>query len=312
MSLLLASCLWTRHVAAGLALAIVLDLAVQRRWKEAILVAVMTGALIAPWVAWLLKVGSAGLTQASLLAQSNESWAGRVGLLAAFYVERIPDQIVGPFVEVATRFQGSQWIAISARTWAVLATGLIVSGWLRALRRPRRRLAGLVPLVTLGVLLVWPFTEAGRFLIPLIPFILVGAVEGLAGLLGLLGHWRRVRIRATRLRLFGACLVLALSLPYSLYMLATGRTRAAEASQGDFDAACRWIAVLAARAGPVVSRHPGEVFLRTGRQGLEVSSSERPGDRDADPESIDEIIKRYGVAYLLVDKERYADAPPAR
>ena len=70
---------------------------------------------------------------------------------------------------------------MAANVWAVAATGIIAFGWIRALRRPRRRLAGLVPLATLLVLLAWPFTEAGRFLVPLIPCILVGAVEGLAG-----------------------------------------------------------------------------------------------------------------------------------
>jgi Dolichyl-phosphate-mannose-protein mannosyltransferase len=309
LSLLLASCLLTRHVAVGLAIAVVLDLALRRRLKEAVLVAAMTTVLVLPWLAWLVTVGSNGASQAGLLAQSDEGWPARVAQLAAFYVERIPDQITGPFVEVGTRFQSSWRIAITAQMWAILATGVIVTGWLRALKRPRRRLTGLVPLVTLGVLVVWPYTEAGRFLIPLVPFMLSGAVEGLTTLLRLVVRSSRVRLRASRLRLFGACLVLAASLPYSVYMVASGRVRMVEASQQDFDAACDWISNHAAHAGPVISRHPGEVFLRTGRQGLAVSSAERPGDRDADPESVERIVKAYGVAYLLIDQDRYAYAP---
>ena len=52
-------------------------------------------------------------------------------------------------------------------------------GWARTLSRPRRRLAGLIPLLTIALLTIWPYTEAGRFLIPLIPCLLIGAVEGL-------------------------------------------------------------------------------------------------------------------------------------
>ena len=91
--------------------------------------------------------------------------------------------------------------------------------------------------------MVWPFTEAGRFLIPLIPCLLIGAVEGL-------WPWRASsaesnagsRMRPSRRRLYAASLVLLASLPYSSYMLATGRTRALEATHRDFDAACAWIA----------------------------------------------------------------------
>jgi hypothetical protein len=75
-----------------------------------------------------------------------------------------------------------------------------------------------------------------------------------------------------------------------------GRSHARDAANRNFDAACEWIDQHEDPPGPVLTRHPGEVFLRTGRQALEVSTSERPG---------------YRVAYLLIDNERYAQAPPS-
>ena len=71
------------------------------------------------------------------------------------------------------------------------------------LTRRRMRLAGLVPLLTLGVLLPWPYTQAGRFLIPLIPFILLGAVEGLSELASRLVRMSGIRRRRDVLRLSG-------------------------------------------------------------------------------------------------------------
>ena len=62
----------------------------------------------------------------------------------------------------------------------------------------------------------------------------------------------------------------------------------------------------AMHAGPVLSRHPGEVFLATGRRGLELSSSERSGDPDATPDEIERTIAAYKVAYLMVADDRYA------
>jgi hypothetical protein len=299
---LVAASLLTRHVAIGLAMAVLIDLGLRRRWREALIVAAAAAILASPWLIWMASA-SAGRTQADLVLQGNGTWRERLAGQLIFYVRRIPDQITGPFVEVGTAFQHDEKVAMAANVWAVAATAVITFGWLRTLRRPRRRLPGLVPLVTLLVLLAWPFTEAGRFLVPLIPCILVGAVEGLAGLFR--------RTRSSRRRLIAAGMVLAASLPYSAYSLVTGKARTAEASQRDFDAACAWLAARAARPGPVLTRHPGEVFWQTGRQALEVATSERPGDADADAVAIARTIDAYRVAYLLIDQERYANAPPS-
>jgi len=155
---------------------------------------------------------------------------------------------------------------------------------------------------------VWPYTEAGRFLIPLIPCLLIGAEEGLVAMACQMGRVNANGRRPRRLRLYVSILIFLASLPYSCYMLAAGRTRALEATHRDFDAACSWIAGHAGRPGPVLSRHPGEVFWKTGRQGLEVPTSERPGQRDADSDAIARTIAAYKISYLLIDHERYAGA----
>jgi hypothetical protein len=308
---LLAACLLTRYVAIGLALAILFDLALRQRWQRALASTVAAVFLVLPWLVWMALVGPTGQTHAGLLLQSYSTAAERGTRLLVFYAQRIPDQITGPFVEVATEFQSSPFVAIVANLWAALASALIVAGWARALGRSRRRLAGLIPLFTLAVLFLWPYAEAGRFLIPLIPCLLIGAVEGLTGLVIWLGRLSNARLplRASRLRLQTATLVLAASLPYSGYMLVTGRARAQEAAQRDFDAACAWIAEHAGRPGPVLSRHPGEVFWQTGRLGLEVPSAERPGAVDAQAEAIARTIDAYRAAYLLIDEQRYVRAP---
>jgi hypothetical protein len=314
---LLAACLLTRHAAIGLAAAVLLDLWMRRGWRNVLAVAVIAAILVSPWLAWMATIGPEGRTQAGLLVQGAGAWFERITGQLVFYVRRIPDQITGPFVEVGTVFRHSPVVALAADGWAVAATAVIVGGWLRTLRRPRRRLAGMIAIGTMLVLLAWPFTEAGRFLVPLIPCILIGAVEGLTGLangsgraiVGIGARRATYVLRPSRRRLVAASLVLAASLPYSAYMLVKGRARAMEASHADFDAACAWLASHADRNGPVLTRHPGEVFFQTDRQALEVPTSERPGDVDADVAAIARTIATYRVAYLLIDQERYANAP---
>jgi hypothetical protein len=158
------------------------------------------------------------------------------------------------------------------------------------------------------LLVFWPYTEAGRFLVPLIPCLLVGANEGWTCLLRLAARLVGSGLSVRKLRVTAALLVLAAALLYPAYRLMAGRWPAETAANREFDAACAWLAAHADRPGPVLTRHPGEVFLATGRPALEVSTSERPGDQDDDPESIAAIIDRYGVAYLLLDGDRYLNA----
>ena len=244
--------------------------------------------LVLPWVVWLAMVHHR--TQVGLLTQ--DGLPARIAGQALFYLQRLPDQITGPFVEVGTVLHRSPAVAVVANVWAAVATGIMVWGWIRALRTPRRRLAGIIAFTTLALLLVWPFTEAGRFLIPLVPFLLVGLTEGLAHVMALAG--------LRRPRDWAVAIILVASVPYAAYSIVNGRADAQRRIHADFDAACQWIAGHATRPGPVLTRHPGEVFWQTGRLAVEPDS--------ADPDAIDRLIDRLGVTYLLIDEDRYVNA----
>lgn len=287
LGVLLGACVLTRHVGACLALAVGLELILRKRLTATLVTLGTSAALILPWVAWLAKVRRN--TQVGLLPQ--EGWARVIAGNALFYLRRVPDQITGPVVEIGTVFRPE--LQAWATVWATLATGLVVWGWVRAWRTPRRRLAALTPLATFPLLLIWPFTEAGRFLIPLVPFLMVGAVEGLAPRIAL--------ISGRRPRHWAAGLVLAATLPYAGYALVTNRAEAARRTHADFDAACAWIARQTGPNGPIMTRHPGEVYWLTGHTALPPSSD--------DPEAINDLLDQYGVSYLLVDEDRYAQEP---
>jgi Dolichyl-phosphate-mannose-protein mannosyltransferase len=287
---LLAGCALTRQVGIALALASVIELAARRRWSAAIACLSTTFVLIAPWLIWLASVREN--TQAELIGRGPGGLGALIGSQCLFYVQRLPDQLTGPIVEVGTVFARSRALAVVVSGWAVFASGLFLFGWARAIRSPRRRLAGWSSFAVLGLLVVWPFTEAGRFLIPLVPCILVGAVEGLAAVIP--RHWARRRRLA-------AVLVLSASVPYAAYALITNRAESQRHTHADFDAACAWIARQVDVPGPVLTRHPGEVYWQTSRQVLSPT--------DADPESIERTIASRGVSYLLVDDDRYKNAP---
>jgi hypothetical protein len=284
----LAACVLTRHVGMALAAAVLLDWLVRRRFAGAAAAAATLALALAPWVAWQVHVGRD--TQIALFRADD--FGPLVLEQARFYVGRIPDLIVGPFVEVSTVFRPGG--TGPAMMWASIATGIIVCGWIARLRRPAWRLAGSVPMVTLAVLLCWPFTEAGRFLIPLVPFLIVGAWSGLLIPAGTRGP-----------RPWMAGILVAASLPYTAYSVVSRRADAEAARHADFDAACAWVGREADAPGPILVRQAGEAYWLAGRSRQALAPPPW-----ADPAAVDALIDRYGVAYLIVDDDRYEGAEP--
>ncbi len=320
LAIVLAVAVLTRHVGICLVVAVIVDLWMQRARRAALVVTTLVLSLLAPWGVWLAVVGRR--TQVDLIPRGN------LGSLIAdqslFYLRRIPDQIVGPFVEVATVFTRTPMLGMLATFGALLITALICTGWWRCLSgHEGRRLAGLVPLVTFPLLLVWPFTEAGRFLIPFLPFLLIGGVEGIEWLLTHLfsradpgGHSPTesplnqspstdsidddtARRMLSRPRLQAAQFLLIFSIPYAAYAILSNRVAAQERTHADFETACAFLKDQNLTPGPVMSRHPGDVFWLSGRKGLEPP---------ADPKAIAEVLDKYQLAYLLIDEARYARA----
>jgi hypothetical protein len=305
---LLAASLLTRQIAIGLVLAVLVDLGLRRRWSTALSAAAVTALVLSPWLFWLVVVGAEQRTQAELLFAGSSGFPGRIVSQALFYLQRIPDQITGPVIEVATVIRRTPDWERLANLWAGVFSGMVIAGWFVALSRLRRRLAGLIPMMTLPLLLIWPYTEAGRFLIPLVPCLLIGAVEGMCGLVRWGNRCFGLDVSNRQASFSAAVLLLVISLPYSAYSMLAGRARARDVGNRGFDAACAWLARHADRPGPILTRHPGEVFLATGRQALEVSTQERRGEPDATPDAVDRTIARHRVAYLLIDQDRYLGA----
>jgi hypothetical protein len=280
-------------VGIALAAAVLLDLVLLRRWRSLVMSSAAAALMVLPWLMWL--AGVRGGTQLGLLEVA--SLPRRLGSQVLCCIQRVPDQITGPFVEVGTVF-APRW-GIVATSWAVLGTAILALGWVRLARVPGLRLGALVPATTLVLLCLWPFTEAGRFLVPAIPWILLGALEGLATLLFWVRHgigWQRIPAR-----LIAAWLVLAASLPYSLYQLVSAPWRSEQALHAGFDAACRYIDLVDTRPGPILTRYPAELFWQTGREA--VSPPEPATDA-----LLDEVIEAQGVPYLVVEGERFARA----
>ncbi len=288
LGICIGACVLIRHVGVCIGAAVIMDLALRRRWRVLRAAVLSTVLIILPWAVWLLIVREH--TQVGLLVQGQpghpRSWSDDVLHPAAARPDQRP---------AGRGRHGLSPLDAGHRDCESLGGGHVGDDCVWLVEHPQEfapALAGLTAVATLALLLVWPFTEAGRFLVPVVPFLLVGTTEGLARILRI--------ARPKDSRLWASGMVLAASMPYAVYAIAAGRAEAQRQTHADFDVACSWLAQHASRPGTVLTRHPGELFWQTGRLAVAADS--------ADPDSIEGLIDRLGVSYLLIDEDRYAQA----
>ena len=105
-------------------------------------------------------------------------------------VLRIPDNLKLRATQIAELGTNVPWISPSWTSPVVVAvTVILAAGLLRELRQ-RFPLLAYYALFYLGILLVWPFDEGTRFLLPLFPVVVILGMSGLASLRGTLRRYR--------------------------------------------------------------------------------------------------------------------------
>ncbi|MBI1325591.1 hypothetical protein GC170_20705 [bacterium] len=286
----------TRHIGVALAGAVLIEFVLRRYWRAAIQVILISAVIVLPWAVTQWVVGHG--TQAELLlakSDRNDSYTNLIGSQLVFYVRRLPDSLFGPFVETATVFRDDPLAATLSTALAAVFASVWSIGLVRMIRNESARPAGLYLACSLVILVVWPFTEAGRFLIPLVPLNLAALVLGLDRI-GFSISRLNLKLRYV-VRSVPVSIALA-SLPFGLYTgLKAWRTDPAQAD-APFEAACRWIAGNLPADAVVASRHPGDVYWRSSRVGV-------PWPEAKSAEAAASLLSDAGAGFLFVDQGRY-------
>lgn len=272
---------FTRSAGLPLAAALLGVLAWRRRWRALSAVGVGVGI---PALAWALRGMRAGPGEGRygsefFLLDPYQPDLGQAG--AADFVARVLDNLSG----YGGRFLpetlfGSAGPALAALGVAVVALALV--GWVQALRRGPGTAELFVPLYT-GLILLWPQVWSGdRFALPLVPLLLVFAVEGV--------RWLTRSREALRLPvLLGAAFLVAA--PAASDWVRTrdeaAACRGAVAAAGpwacggdalvDFVAAARWAGEHLPEGSTVLTRKPRIWYLMSGVPTRTYPFTETPG-----------------------------------
>jgi hypothetical protein len=290
---------FTRSAGLPLLLAAVGALALRRRWRGATAVAAAVGV---PALAWILRGRAAGPGEGRygsefFLLDPYQPDLGRAGI--GDFVQRVTENVVGyGGAYLPETVFGSAGAAMVALGMVLMVLALV--GWVRALRTGPGVAELFVPLYA-GLILLWPPIWSGdRFVLPLVPLILVFAVEGGRAATARMGGSAR-----QWLFLVGVLVVGGPGLRDWFQSRAEGAAcKSAAEAEGpwacggsalvDFVAAARWAGEHLPQGSAALTRKPRIWYLMSGIPTRTYPFTEAPG-------VLLEEADRVGATYVVLD-----------
>ncbi|UCC72696.1 MAG: glycosyltransferase family 39 protein [Gemmatimonadota bacterium] len=267
----------TRAAGLPLLLALLLVLGLKRQWRHLAIAAAATVLVVGGWWVWgRLAAGEGALTYSSnfLLVDPYEPELGIVGPgeLLARSVNNIRLYAVVVLPESLGGMAPAGAVILMALLTSLLLIALALVGWVRDVRKLRP--LELFTAFYAALIVLWPeaWTDR-RFLLPLLPVLLLHGAAGLVWCLSFL----RVRRQAWALPLFGAFLAI-LTVPGHVRTVGYNQRCMSFHRQGDglacypapwraFAQSALWVRANTPEDAVVVSRKPRLFYYFSGRRG---------------------------------------------
>jgi hypothetical protein len=284
----------TRSLGIALAVAGVLYLVKERRWRLAVLYGATFVLVCAPWL-WYARQHAPNPEQQQLQGGMIMSgyltnfWQQRAGLNEKGEIElnelpkRIWDNTVtltsrdfamlyAPLLYRSAKLSGMETVESSGppKLLAVGLTGLILLGFILCLRQ-RLSVLELFVLIYLALVLAWPWATF-RFLVPLVTFWLYYLLTGLLGLLDVQKNFSPVwRWRVPGILL--SCVLMLSLVDHVWYLKVRHDPAPAEAISwtvvyNEYQEALNWIKQRTPEDAVVTAGNPALVYLYTGRKAV--------------------------------------------
>jgi 4-amino-4-deoxy-L-arabinose transferase-like glycosyltransferase len=256
-----------RPTGAALALALVLSLLWERRWRQAAWAAAGAAVVAAPWLLRNFLVGGAVLPYASQLAAP---WRGSAAL-SGFLVRLTRNvEFYGPELFCRIWFRWLAWPGVSVFQWATVLLGLaaVVAGLREWGGRGWRKLLSIYFLIY-AALHLQLHLQSGRYLFTILP------VVAPLFFLGLGAADRRYGLRG-KLVLGAAALSLALSLSPVANIVRTSLRRHTPLNTPPVKTLA-WIQRFTSSADVFAADLDGRLFLLTGRLTVRLRKLYEPG-----------------------------------
>jgi hypothetical protein len=298
-----AAAFFTRTAGLAILLSLVVHPLLTRKRREAGMALIVAVACVAGWAAYqrLVQPAQPGYLQQLVLLNPYDPSLGTIGLadvparaarnLWRYVSSELPGSLGLPTV-------GGTAVPATAVTGVVLGA-FVLGGWLESATR-RLTLAHLVTAFYFGLILLWsPIWTDRRFLLPVLPLLLIWGALGVRTLADRVGSRVGPALAGVVVAgLVGTALISSgRRVPDRLACVASYRAgQPCERPQyAEFYAMARWVALNTPSTAVIANRSPATFFLYSRRQGNLYEYSR-------DPDAVLWSLEDMGADYVVVDR----------
>lgn len=279
-----------------------------RRWRHAVVAALVFAIGALPWIAWTRQAAPAGpagyLEQAAVASPFSAPPGELLGSLgerfAAVVIEYGSYQLPGLFWPVSPPPPAARALG------ATMGTALLVYGAWRVIRRRGLRPWDLYVASTLGLIYLWPWLGE-RIFLTLAPFLWLYLLAGADSVSQRIAGGRApavaIALLVALILLAGGASSAARQIPRTRAYLAGDRLDGYSSFWRDYFDAARWIGIHAPDA-VVLARKPTLVWYWSGRPAVVYP-------RRAAPEETLRFIRQTGVTHVLFERSTEEALAPA-
>ncbi|MCD6451730.1 MAG: glycosyltransferase family 39 protein [Acidobacteria bacterium] len=299
LALTAVSAYYCRYIGISLIIAIILLYLIRRRYRVFLFLSFLMVIAILPWMIRNNLLGGGGYVASFLLINPYDIDAGTITFIG--FIKRllmngiryggkvIPDLIFFPWLGKVGSYNPLK-IALG-----LAVSALILLGFYRNIRT-KINLLNIYTLIYFLICLIWPWYDT-RFLVPLLPLILLFLIQGTNELATFLSRkksfgessYRNILQKGLRI---GVILFLLLGSGWVIYEHHWGR---GSPEWRDYHQACLWLRNNTPEESIILCRKPRYTYLISGRKAICYPYT-------SDDEYMIEFLKKYQPDYIIFDR----------
>jgi hypothetical protein len=289
---------YSRSIGLSLILALSLLYLVRKRYKLFLIISFLMAAMILPWIVRNSLLGGSGYISSFFLVNPYNLDSGTITFIG--FVKRILMNAIRYSGKVVPDLLFYPWLAkISPYNPFKIALGLlssflIVLGFFRSIRT-RINILNIYGLIYFLFCLLWPWYDV-RFLMPLLPIILLFLVQGIGEVIGFL-RIERLKGFAQKKLLRNALIavIILFFLIGDAHIIYSNRWGKISPEWQEYNKACFWLKYFTDKGSNILCRKASYAYLISGRKAVLYPFTE-------DYNKMSQFLKENRIDYIIYDR----------
>jgi hypothetical protein len=298
LAILAAAAYYSRSIGLSLILSLSLLYLIKKRYKSFLIISLFMLALILPWIIRNSLAGGNGYVSSFFLVNPYDLDSGTItfiGFVKRFFMNAIrysgkvvPDLLFYPWLAKINPYNPFK-IALG-----LLFSFLMALGFYRSIRT-RLSILNMYGLIYFLFCLLWPWYDV-RFLMPLLPLILLFIVQGIGVVIGFLKKDRLKRLTQKKFLKYALISVIILFfLMGDAYIIYNNREEKMSSEWQEYHKACLWLEYYSDKGSNILCRKPSYTYLISGRKAVLYPFTQ-------DYARMSQFLKDNRIDYIIYDR----------